>query len=96
MTVITVDELRAASDHLLRHLEDNGVREIEIAEDCYWDVPPPQRYDPYADPTGHTLGQLSDDATEIRRMLAGETPTVGYALVWLAALLRRVGETSKW
>lgn len=94
MTQVTVVQLKAAAELLLSHLERNGVQTVEIAEDFYWDVPASKRYDEYDEPTEHTVGQLSDDVAELQRMLGNETPVVGYGLVWLAAVLRRVGETS--
>lgn len=94
MTQVTVAQLKVAADLLLSHLESSGVKTIEITDDFYWDVPASRRYDQYDEPTQHTVGQLSEDLSELQRMLAGETPALGYGLVWLAALLRRVGETS--
>ena len=67
---------------------------VEIAEDFYWDVTAADRYDRYQEPTKHTVGQLSDDVLEVTRMINGDAPIVSYGLVWLAAVLRRVGETS--
>lgn len=94
MTQITVEQLKAAAEMLFSHLQDSGVKTIEIAEDFYWDVPAANRYDQYEQPAQLTVGQLSDDVSEVQRMLAGDTPVLGYGLVWLAAVLRRIGETS--
>lgn len=94
MTKVTVHELKAMAIRLISHLEESNVKTIDIAEDFYWDVPAAGRYDNYEEPKQHTIGQLSDDILELKRMLAGDTPPVGYGLVWLAAVLRRVGETS--
>jgi hypothetical protein len=38
------------------------------------------------------LGQLSDDWGELKRITDGDAEPIGYALVWLAAIRRRVGE----
>jgi hypothetical protein len=95
MTIVTVQELRVATEALFSHLERSGVTSIMLSEDYYWDVPAVNRYDQYQEPSQHTIGQLSDDLTELKRMLSGDQPIVGYALVWLAAILRRVGETVK-
>lgn len=92
--IIKTKQLRRAANLLLDHLEQNGVREIRIEEEHYWSVPEASRYDAYAEPTEHTLGQLSDDWAEVSAMLAASKPPIGYGLVWLAAILRRAGETS--
>ncbi|EYF04837.1 Hypothetical protein CAP_3863 [Chondromyces apiculatus DSM 436] len=92
---MTTDALRRATLTLLAHLDATGQREMEIEEDFYWNVPADQRYDPYEKPEALTLGQLSDDGSEIQRILAGEREPTGLAMVWLATILRRVGEKSR-
>lgn len=89
---VSTDELRRAVLALLRHLEENGQKEFEIDEDFYWDVPADKRYLPYEEPKGLTIGQLSDNWTEVTQITDGNREPVGYGLVWLAAVLRRVGE----
>jgi hypothetical protein len=93
MKVKTAD-LRRAADVLWDHLEDTGHSEIEIDVDYYWDVPEGQRYDPYTEPVRLDLGQLSDDWKELTNVLERSSEPVNYALVWLAAILRRIGESS--
>jgi hypothetical protein len=89
---ISTDELRRATLTLLRHVEENGQKDLEIEEDFYWEIPAEKRYAPYDEPTGLTMGQLSDDWSEVMRMVNGEREVIGYGLVWLASVLRRVGE----
>jgi hypothetical protein len=55
-------------------------------------VPADKRYSPNDEPKTLTMGQLSDDWLEVAQMTMGNRETVGYGLVWLAAVLRRVGE----
>lgn len=95
MTMITTLELRAATNLLLSHLEQQGFKDIEIDADFYWDVPQEMRYDKYDEPKQHNVGQLSDDICELKRLVVGDAPPVGFALVWLGAVLRRIGEASK-
>jgi hypothetical protein len=76
----------------MSHVEASGVKEVEIDEDFYWSIPPETRYSPYEDPGEPTLGQLSDDLSELRAMANGQKDVVGYGLVWLASILRRLGE----
>jgi len=89
---VSTDELRGAALALLRHLDESGQKEFEIDEDFYWDVPADKRYSPYDEPKELTIGQLSDDWSEVALMTHGSRETVAYGLVWLAAVLRRVGE----
>ncbi len=92
---ITTDELRRATTALLDYLDETGQREFEINEDYYWVIAEEERYAPYAQPKTLLMGQLSDDINEVKRMAAGTGVPVGRALVWLAAVLRRLGEISR-
>jgi hypothetical protein len=94
MTQVRLEELRAAAELLLLHIKENGGDLIDISEDFYWDVAAEDRYDNYQEPKKHTVGQLSDDISQLKHLLSGKSPIVGYGLVWLASVLRRVGETS--
>ena len=60
--------------------------------DHYYELIPEERYGAYAPPKTFTIGQLTDDWAESRRVLDGAHEPVNYNLVWLAAGLRRVGE----
>jgi hypothetical protein len=91
---ITTEELREATLTLLAHLEDSGCSEFEFDEDFYWSVPEGALYNPYAVPAPEslTLGQLSDDCDEVRAIAQGKKSPLPYYLVWLAAVLKRVGQ----
>jgi hypothetical protein len=89
---ISTDELRDAVMVLLRHLDESGQREFEISEDFYWDVSADKRYSVYEEPKELTMGQLFDDWSEVTQMTHGNRETVAYGLVWLASVMRRVGE----
>ena len=92
---VTTKELRRSIDQLLTHLEDGGATEFEIEEDFYWNVSVSERYLPYEEPRALTLGQLSDDLDELRAIRDGQKEPVGYALVWAASILSRIGELSE-
>ena len=91
---ITTKELRQAVELLLSHLEQKGQTEFHIDEDFYWDVSPESRYDQYAEPTEHSVGQLSEDWGNVRGIVNGSGEPLGYGLVWAANVLRRIGEKS--
>ena len=89
---ISAGDLRHVVNKLLDHLEDTGHDVLVINKDYYWVISAIQRYDPYKEPTDFTLGQLSDDWSELEKTIRGECAPVGYALVWLSAILRAIGE----
>lgn len=89
---IEVQQLRAVTEKLLSHLEDRKVEFVEIPTDYYWNIPCEQLHDPYQQPTELDMGQLTDDWKELQKLLTTEGQPLTYHLVWLAAILRAIGE----
>lgn len=89
---VDVAELRRAANRLFDHLEQQGVHQIEIVHDHYWEVPADVRYDVYGKPAKLDIGQLSEDLDNLRSLEKPTESPVGYGLVWLAQLLREVGQ----
>jgi hypothetical protein len=89
---IDVADLRSVCDRLLSHLEEQGIESVELPFDYYWDIPEEGRYKPYQKPSDHTLGQLTDDWSELRKVLDGRSEPISYHFVWLATILRAIGE----
>jgi hypothetical protein len=90
--IVKISELRALTEQLFAHLEQNRCNTVDISHDYYWDIPQENRYDPYQEPQEFTLGQLSDDWAELEKILAGNSEPIAYALVWLSTVLRAIGE----
>src|SRR5690606_3500334 len=88
---VSLQELDEIWTQLREHLRSTGVENLELPVDPYWEVQPDERYDVYQHPEQLTIGLLSDDLAELRKMLVRESP-IGYGLVWFAALLRAIGE----
>lgn len=93
VATVNTDELRDALHVLLVHLERNGNKTIEIPWDYYWQIPREYLYDSADQPPELDLGQLSSDWEEVQRIGSGEMPPVSDALVWLAAVIRAIGDT---
>ncbi len=94
MREIGVAELRSIAETLFAHLEESGHSSVVLDKDYYWNIRMDSRYDPSQRPNDFDLGQLSDDWAELQNVVAGRRPPLNYALVWLAAILRRVGEVA--
>ncbi|WP_141330013.1 hypothetical protein ACJ2CR_22935 [Myxococcus faecalis] len=88
---IKIAELRHVTNRLFDHLEQRGHLEVEFPEDFYWNIPEERLYSVYEEPADFTMGQLSDDWTELQQMGSGQKAPVSYGLVWLSSLLRRIG-----
>jgi hypothetical protein len=93
--IIDTANLRRCFEALVNHLEETGQAAVEVPWDFYWEASRDDLYNPYAQPTNLTLGQLSDDWSEMLKIADGEMPPVGYALVWLSSILRAAGEASE-
>ncbi|MGW2544267.1 hypothetical protein ACWC5I_26150 [Kitasatospora sp. NPDC001574] len=85
-------DLHRALDVLLRRLADRAPNgEVAVHDDYYWSVPPAGAFDIHEGPPELTIGRLPEAWEHLERMIADETATVGYGLVWLGDLLRAVG-----
>jgi hypothetical protein len=88
---INITALRGVVEHLFRHLEQTqGGTTIALQSDYYWDIPRAGRINVSEDPTVFTIGQLSADWATLSEL--NEENTVTYAFVWLAEVLRAIGE----
>lgn len=77
---------------LFKHLKNQGINEVEVTEDFYWDISQEERYNPYKEPTKFDLGQLEEDWKEMVKLDKKKEAPIAYSFVWLANLLRILGE----
>lgn len=89
---IDTKTLRLACNRLFDHLEELGIVSIDIGEDYYWNISEECLYTMASQPKDFTVGQLTDDWLEIRAIADGERDAVSFGFVWLAAILRAIGE----
>lgn len=89
---ISLRELRAVTGKLYDHLEASGMSDVDVPDVFYWSIPKEGRRDQYTEPKDFTVGQTSDDLAELHRIAAGEADPMGLGLVWLASILREIGE----
>lgn len=92
---VQVSELRSAANLLLDHLERTAGPMIDVEHDYYWFVEAADLYDPTRNPSELSMGQTSDDLTELRAIVSGARPPVNAGLVWLGGLLRVLGDTAR-
>lgn len=87
--VIQVADLRRHVDRVMTELEAAGP-EIRVTEDGFWSIPTEDLYAIYDIPRKFATNHLSEYWANLDRYQGpGATP---YALVWLAAILRYIGE----
>ena len=90
---INIDELRQATDKLFNHLRDCDVKYVELKDDFYWYIQRELLYDMNREPRDFTVGQISDDWNDVRRLLEAGNDPVAYGFVDLAPIMRAIGES---
>jgi len=91
---IDVEELRNAVNVLLDHLRDEGVHEIELQKDYYWEMDAKKLYDVATDPSDFSIGSLFDDWESVQQLAAGKSEPVVLLLLKVAPLLRYIGDAA--
>lgn len=91
---VKISELKAISELLLNYIQTTESEETNITNDYYWYINQKKVYDPYSKPNAAdlSLGQLSEDYINLKKILQHQEDPLGYALVWLSSLLCCLGE----
>jgi hypothetical protein len=94
---INVTEIEEALKLLLKELREQKGDVVEIEPvDYYWSIDRDELYDPYSTPAKLTLGQLTDDLEEIRKIAGRETEPVSQDFVKISAVLAMIGYKTVW
>lgn len=94
---VDINEVEKALQHLLQELRRRQGDVIEIDPiDYYWAIDKDELYNPHADPTHLTLGQLTDDLQEIKKLAKHEAEPVSQDLVKISSVLAAIGHRTVW
>jgi hypothetical protein len=89
---VPVDQLRQVFELLIRHVGGESSSELAISRDYFWSIPSPARYDVYKEPGELTIGQVSESWANLQGMLEDDSKVLGFGFVWLADVLRAIGD----
>jgi hypothetical protein len=89
---VDVEELRRVFELLATHLASVAGPTITVKEDCYWSIERSMRLNLHTEPSKFSIGMLTDNWSTLREM--DESNTFSYGFVWLAEILRELGETT--
>lgn len=90
---IRTSDLISVTEKLFEHLHKLNIEYIELPYEYYWDIPKEYLYDSYQEPVHHTLGQLSDDWSDLEKVLGDVNDPLAHDFVDLAAILKALGQT---
>ncbi|MEZ5042743.1 MAG: hypothetical protein R2828_22810 [Saprospiraceae bacterium] len=94
---VDINEIERALINLLQELRNQKGDMIEIGSvDYYWSIDTDELYDPYHDPAHLTLGQLTDDLQEIKKIANCESEPVSLDLVKMSSILAAIGHKTAW
>ena len=91
---VSIDELREIFNRLMDHLETTGIDRVKLDCDFFWSIPQDELYNVYEDPKSLSIGQVSESLDFLNQIRLGQSEPIGFALVWLADVLRAIGHKS--
>ncbi|MFI5828702.1 hypothetical protein ACIA6C_15880 [Streptomyces sp. NPDC051578] len=91
---IPLDQLRTAFELALQHIEASAGSAVALEHDYFWSVPGDELYNVPNEPKSITIGQLSESWQHLEDLLADPNRAVGHHLVWLADVLRAIGQST--
>jgi len=87
---LNLDDLQGVISLLLSNIKDEKGVEIELKNDFYWDISAKELYNPYEEPKDITLGQLSDDIQEVKKLSQSGENAIPYDLKRVAEILKAI------
>ncbi|MBW1596860.1 hypothetical protein [Streptomyces sp. JJ38] len=90
--LIPLGQLRHAFELALEHIESSAGSTVELGHDYFWSIPVDELYQVPDEPATMTIGQLSESWQHLEHLLAEPDRALGYDLVWLADVLRAIGQ----
>ncbi|TLQ48089.1 hypothetical protein FEF34_08000 [Streptomyces marianii] len=91
MVEIPVEKLKDVFDLLIKRVcADEEV--VRVNREAFWSIASDEAYEVYSEPGELTIGMLSESWSQLEGMLADPDRVVGYGFVWLAEVLRAIGD----
>jgi hypothetical protein len=92
-TRIQLLEIRELCDRTLAALEQAVDGDLDLHIDYFWSIPRAERYNVYSQPSELTVGQVSEELENLRRLAEqGDASFVPQSLRWLGSILTAIGD----
>jgi hypothetical protein len=93
---IKIIELKEIIDNIIERLKDVFGDEIIIEnEDYYWVIPEDEIFNPYEKPKLDSLGQITDDWEDLRRLIDKKDIPLSNDLILLGSILQAIRKNCK-
>lgn len=89
---VDLAQVHRAVEALLQHVEQTTGGVVELDKDFFWSISPDDLYNVYQEPGPLSVGQLSESLGHLEAIAEGRSSVIGYGMVWLADVLRAVGQ----
>lgn len=88
---ISVSKIRDVADLAFLHLEERGIAEVDVPNILYWVISGEERFSVGDAPVEVSIGSLSDDYSDLARVLSGEQEILAMHMEQLGVLLSALG-----
>ncbi|MGV8856952.1 hypothetical protein [Rhodoglobus sp.] len=92
---VDVSALESALRMALARVVERRGPVLAIPHEYFWSIPVDAMYDVTQSPAEFTIGQLSDSIRSLEAIVSGEHEPIDYDLVWIADVLRAIGQGSE-
>lgn len=89
---ISIPRLRESFERVIDYLVQTEGSSLALSRDYFWSISADELYNVYSRPTDMTIGQLTESWQHLEDLLDGQTDVLRYHLVWLADVLRAIGQ----
>jgi hypothetical protein len=93
-TKISLADISDIFHLLFQKYQELNIDFIETKKEYYWDIDKHELYDPYNEPKNLTLGQLSFDLEELKKIASENRNVVSYDLELIARVLKVISVES--
>jgi len=94
---INIDEIEKAMLQLFKELRIQKGNIIELEPvDYYWAIDSKELYNPYDNPSDLSLGQITDDLLEMKKIADKKSEPISYDFVKLSSILTMIGHKTVW
>ncbi|MGA8725422.1 MAG: hypothetical protein WB565_10280 [Acidimicrobiales bacterium] len=89
---IPIASLKAMCETLLDRVSSSEGDSVLIEHDYFWSITRDERTEVSLRPESLTIGQVSECWSNLERMLEDPSREITFGLVWLAEILRTIGD----